>query len=71
VAPPLPFTYLGQYKDNDKPVIFLVRGDRVLTVKQGDVIDGAYRVDGIVGSTLSLTYLPLNLKQMLNIGTAG
>jgi hypothetical protein len=71
VAPPLPFTYLGQYQDNDKPVIFLVWGDRVLMVKQGDVIDGAYRVDGIVGTSLGLTYLPLNSKQILNIGTAG
>lgn len=70
-APPLPFTYLGQYQDKDKPVIFLVRGDRVLTVKQGEVIDGAYRVDGIVGTSLGLTYLPLNIKQILNIGTAG
>jgi hypothetical protein len=71
VAPPLPFTYLGQYLEKDMPVIFLVQGDRVLTVKQGDVIDGAYRVDGIVGASLGLTYLPLNIKQILNIGTAG
>lgn len=70
-APPLPFTYLGQYQDNDKPVIFLIQGDRVLTVKQGDVIDGAYRVDGIVGTSLGLTYLPLNIKQILNIGKVG
>ena len=71
VAPPLPFTYLGQYQDKDKPVIFLVRGDRILTVKPGDVIDGTYRVDGMVGASLGLTYLPLNIKQILNIGAAG
>lgn len=71
VAPPLPFTYLGQYQDKDKPVIFLVRGDRVLTVSAGDIIEGTYRVEGIVGTSLGLTYLPLNIKQTLNIGTAG
>lgn len=70
-APPLPFTYLGRFQDAAAPVIFLVRSDRVLTVHAGDVIEGTYRVDGIVGSTLALTYLPLNIKQTLDIGNAG
>jgi hypothetical protein len=70
-APPLPFTYLGKFQDAAQPVIFLVRGDRILTVSAGDVIEGTYRVDGIVGATLGLTYLPLNIKQQINIGNAG
>lgn len=70
-APPLPFTYLGRYEDLAKPVIFLVRGDRVLMVSAGDVIEGTYRVDGIVGTALGLTYLPLNIRQTLDIGNAG
>ena len=70
-APPLPFTYLGRYDDLAKPVIFLVRGDRVLLVSAGDVIEGTYRVDGIVGTALGLTYLPLNIRQTLDIGNAG
>lgn len=70
-APPLPFTYLGKYQDSAVPVIFLVRGDRILTVRTGDVIEGTYRVDGIVGATLGLTYLPLNIKQKIDIGFVG
>ncbi|HSQ05260.1 MAG TPA: hypothetical protein VLN59_14550 [Burkholderiales bacterium] len=70
-APPLPFTYLGQYQDTGKPLIFLVRADRVITVSAGDVIEGTYRVDGIAGRTLSMTYLPLNIRQTLDIGGAG
>jgi hypothetical protein len=70
-APPLPFTYLGQYVDAGKPVFFLVKGDVILTVKVGDIIEGNYRVDGIVGSKLGLTYLPLDIKQTLDIGSAG
>ena len=70
-APPLPFTYLGRYEDLAKPVIFLVRGDRVLTVSAGDVIEGTYRVDGIVGTTLGLTYLPLNIRKTIDVGNAG
>jgi hypothetical protein len=70
-APPLPFTYLGKYQDGAAPIIFLVRGDRILTVKEGDTIEGTYRVDSIVGASLGLTYLPLNIKQKINIGSAG
>jgi hypothetical protein len=70
-APPLPFTYLGRYQDNGEPVIFLVRGDRILTVSAGEIIEGTYRVEGIEGSTLALTYLPLNIRQTLDVGAAG
>jgi len=70
-APPLPFTYLGKFQDSAQPVFFLVRGDRILTVRAGDTIEGTYRLDGVVGATLGLTYLPLNIKQQINIGNAG
>jgi hypothetical protein len=70
-APPLPFTYLGRFQDGGKAEIFLVKDDRVLTVREGDIIEGNYRVDGIVGSRLELTYLPLGIKQALNIGNEG
>jgi hypothetical protein len=70
-APPLPFTYLGQYADAGKPTFLLVKGDRILTVKEGEIIEGNYRVDGIAGSKLGLTYLPLNIKQTLEMGNAG
>lgn len=70
-APPLPFTYLGRYEESAKPVIFLVRGDRILLVSAGEVIEGTYRVEGIVGTALGLTYLPLNIRQTLDIGQAG
>ena len=70
-APPLPFIYLGRYQDAAAPVIFLVRGDRVLAVHAGDVIEGTYRVDEIAGATLRLTYLPLKIMQTLDIENAG
>jgi hypothetical protein len=70
-APPLPFTYLGRYADAGKPIFLLVKGDRILTVKEGEVIEGNYRVDGIAGTKLGLTYLPLNIKQTLETGNAG
>jgi hypothetical protein len=70
-APPLPFTFLGLYQDSATHVIFLVRGDRILAVRAGEVIEGTYRVEGIVGTTLAITYLPLNIRQTLTVGATG
>jgi hypothetical protein len=67
-APPLPFTYLGAQREGGQLMIFLVKGDSVLTVKQGDVLDGTYRVEGVEGTKLGLTYLPLNIRQTLEVG---
>jgi hypothetical protein len=69
-APPLPFTYLGRYEDAPKHLTILVKGERIYTVAEGDVIDDTYRVERIVPGMVELTYLPLNIKQMLSTGEA-
>lgn len=67
-APPLPFTFIGQYVEGDARSFILAHGDRLLTVAAGDVIDNIYRVAGLDESQLVLVYLPLDTKQMLNVG---
>lgn len=67
-APPLPFIYLGHFKNPDSPVqtLILGRADRVYTVSEGEVIDGIYRIGPITAGMLEFIYLPLNVKQLLN-----
>lgn len=67
-APPMPFTFLGRYEDEGVRIIMLVKGDRVYTVSEGDVIDQTYRVERLAGGQLELTYLPLAIKQTINAG---
>jgi hypothetical protein len=67
-APPLPFRYFGQMVEDGVPVVFLERGARNFTVRQGDNIDGTYRVDQIRNDAVLITYVPLDLKQTLSIG---
>jgi len=70
-APPLPFTFIGSYQEpNGHLIIFLSKGDRVLSVSPGDILENTYRVDGISAGQLGLTYLPLNIKQTMSIGEA-
>ncbi|MGE5320343.1 MAG: hypothetical protein ACM3KD_09195 [Hyphomicrobiaceae bacterium] len=67
-APPLPFTFMGRYEEGAKKVILLVKGDRIYTVSEGEVIDNTYRVGHLTEGGLDLTYLPLNIKQTLATG---
>lgn len=67
-APPLPFRYFGQMNEDGVMVVFLERGARNYAVKQGDNIDGSYRVDQIRRDSVQITYLPLDMKQTLSIG---
>ena len=59
VAPAFPYAYLGSLLDDGLRTVFLTRDDRVLTVKRGDTVDGAWRVDELDASEMKLTYLPL------------
>ncbi|MBW8307324.1 MAG: hypothetical protein K0M46_10975 [Thiobacillus sp.] len=67
-APPMPFSFFGRYEEGDTQIILLVRGERIYTVSAGDVIDNTYRVEGLAGGRLELTYLPLNIKQTISTG---
>ena len=67
-APPLPFTFIGKSLQDGVWEIYLARGDRTHLVRENTVIDGTYRVDAIRPPVLTLTYLPLDQVQQLNIG---
>jgi hypothetical protein len=70
-APPLPFSYMGRLLEepSQRPVYFLVEGDRLHTVAQGDVINGTYRLEGVEAGRLAITYMPLNVRQFLPLGS--
>jgi hypothetical protein len=55
-------------EEQRRSLFFLVKGDRLYTAAEGDVIDDTYRVEGISSGQLGLTYLPLNIRQFIPIG---
>lgn len=69
VAPPLPFTFVGLVeKGTVKPQAFLARGDELLVVSQGDVLDnGAYRVEALSPSQIVFIHVPTNTKQIISL----
>jgi len=68
VAPPLPFTFIGKSLEEGKWEVYLASGERTHIAAEGGVIDGAWRVERIAPPLMTLTYLPLNQVQQLNIG---
>lgn len=70
-APPLPFTYMGQFQEESgKPIVYLVNNDRVYIARKDDVIDNIYRVDEVNEQSITFTYLPMSTKQTLTIAPA-
>ncbi|MFZ6640827.1 hypothetical protein ACO0LL_13860 [Undibacterium sp. TC4M20W] len=68
-APPLPFRYLGKKTDDGQIEVYLSSGDRTFIVQEKTIIENIYRVDAIKQSMMSITYLPLNQVQTLQIGS--
>ena len=67
VAPPAPFTYIGQLDNTPSGTqIFLMANNRLYTVVTGEKIDQQWRLDADDANLLHLTYLPLGMKQTLS-----
>ncbi|MGX4641824.1 hypothetical protein [Massilia sp. SYSU DXS3249] len=67
-APPLPFTFIGKSLEDGKWEVYLAVGDRTHMASEGATLEGSWRVDRIAPPIMTLTYLPLNQVQQLNIG---
>jgi hypothetical protein len=68
VAPPMPFSYIGKAVADGAWEVYLARADKTYSVRVQTVIDGSYRVDKIAPPLMTVTYLPLNQQQQMNIG---
>jgi len=68
MAPPMPFAYIGKAVADGAWEVYLSRADKTYVVRNQTVIDGTYRVEKIAPPQMSVTYLPLNQVQQINIG---
>lgn len=67
VAPPAPFTYVGRLEETAKNTqIFMLANGKLYSTRQGEKIDQQWRLDAEDANALRLTYLPLNLPQVLS-----
>src|SRR5262245_9273606 len=68
-APPNPYKVAGTVIQGGAKRVYLMNGDRVYEAKQGDELEGGYKVEIIGGDHVILVYTPLGTREELPIAT--
>lgn len=70
-TPPFPFTFAGvQRQLSGQTIYFLIKDNKLYTVEVGQILDSVYSIDGEEEGQLNVTYLPLDRKQTISMGSA-
>jgi hypothetical protein len=64
-APPMPYRIAGLMVQDGAAQVVLAKGDRVITVREGDTLDDGYRVEAIKPDGVTLIYVPMNHRETL------
>ena len=67
-APPLPFTFIGSIERGGRRTVMLMEGDQLHLVGVRGRIDDRYRVERVTPTQIEFTYLPMQLRQVLETG---
>lgn len=67
-APPaLPYRFAGRVVREGVAHALLAKGDVVLAVREGETLEGGYRVESISAEEITLLYLPLGTRQRITV----
>lgn len=66
-APPMPYRYAGKLVQGGEYSVLLSKGDAVFPIREGDTLEGAYRVEAIGETQVTLVYLPLGRKENIPV----
>ena len=70
-APALPFRLVGRYAESGREGVVLQGPEgEVFLAHAGETLAGNYRVESLSGNLMVLHYLPLDLRQTMDIGVA-
>ena len=70
VAPPLPYRFAGRVRKGTEEEFLVSKGELIIPVKPGDVLDGTYRVVAAKADGIELVYLPLNTSERVAVSSA-
>jgi hypothetical protein len=65
VAPPLPFRFAGQFHRDSGMEVYVARGEEIFAVKEGDTLEGEYKVDSVSATEVSFVHLPSGTRQTM------
>jgi hypothetical protein len=69
VAPPLPYRFVGELVLPTETRAFLARGDDVFQVREGETIDGEYKVESAKADELVLLHLASGVHQVARLAS--
>jgi len=69
-VPAMPYRFAGKLLQEGRLQIFLAKGDEVVPIRQGETLDGAYRVESIGEAQITLLYLPLKRKETIPVSSS-
>ncbi len=65
VPPPMPYRVAGQVAQGAGAQVVLATGDTILAVREGELLEGGYRVESIGPDSVTLLYVPLGVREKL------
>jgi hypothetical protein len=63
----MPYRYAGKLLQGGRESVLLAKGDIVFPINEGETLDGAYRVESIGETEMTLTYLPLAREERIPV----
>jgi hypothetical protein len=67
VAPAMPYRVAGTVVHDGVSKVVLMKGDAVVTVEAGEMLEGGYRVESIDRNEIVMLYVPLGLRERLPV----
>ena len=64
-VPPLPYRFAGQFHRDSGIEVYVARGEEIFPVKEGDTLDGQYKVDSVSATEVSFVHIPSGTRQTL------
>lgn len=68
--PPMPYRFAGKLMQDGVMQVLLAKGDVIVPARQGETLEGGYRVEAISDEQITLLYLPLKLRQVIPVSSA-
>jgi hypothetical protein len=65
VVPPLPYRFAGQFLRESGIEVYVARGEEIFPVKEGDTLDGQYKVDSVSATEVGFVHIPSGTRQTL------
>jgi len=66
----MPYRYAGKLVQGGRQSVLLAKGDMVFPINEGETLDGAYRVESIGETQVTLMYLPLAREERIAVDSS-